>query len=116
MQRVEPFRLAVWQMVFSLPFYLLLGVATETILWEHFSYSVVLGLLYQGVVVAGFGFMASLWLISRYRPSVMAGYNFLAPVSGVVLAALMLGESLSLMVVLGTTMVAIGMVLITLRS
>jgi drug/metabolite transporter (DMT)-like permease len=46
----------------------------------------------------------------------MAGYNFLAPVSGVVLAALMLGESLSLMVVLGTTMVAIGMVLITLRS
>jgi drug/metabolite transporter (DMT)-like permease len=116
MQRVEPFRLAVWQMLFSLPFYLLLGVTTESILWEHFSYSVVLGLLYQGVVVAGFGFMASLWLISRYRPSVMAGYNFLAPVSGVVLAALMLGESLSLMVVLGTTMVAIGMVLITLRS
>ena len=116
MQRVEPFRLAVWQMVFSLPFYLLLGVTTETILWGQFSYTVVLGLLYQGVVVAGFGFMASLWLISRYTPSVMAGYNFLAPVSGVVLAALLLGESLGFMVVLGTAMVAIGMVCITLRG
>lgn len=116
MQRVEPFRLAVWQMIFSLPFYLLFAIATETIRWERFSYSVVFGLLYQGVVVAGFGFMASLWLISRYRPSVMAGFNFLAPVSGVLLAAVLLGESIGVMAATGTGMVAIGMVLITLRS
>lgn len=116
MKRVEPFRLALWQMVFSLPFYLVFALATETIRWERFSYSAVLGLMYQGVVVAGFGFMASLWLISRYRPSVMAGFNFLAPISGVLLASLLLGESVNLMVAIGTGLVAIGMVLITVRS
>ncbi len=71
------------------------------------------------VVVSGGGssrFMASLWLISRYRPSVMAGFNFLAPVSGVLLAAVLLGETIGVMAATGTGMVAIGMVLITLRS
>ncbi|MEM7259143.1 MAG: hypothetical protein AAF404_17335 [Pseudomonadota bacterium] len=46
----------------------------------------------------------------------MAGFNFLAPVSGVFLAVLLLGESMSLMLVAGTALVALGMVLITVKS
>jgi len=116
MKRVDPFRLAIWQMIFSLPFYLLIAKTTETIQWQALSLTVALALLYQGVVVAGFGFMASLWLISRYQPSVMAGYNFLAPVSGVLLAVPLLGESIGILVAAGTSLVALGMVLITLHS
>lgn len=116
MKQVDPFRLALWQMMFSLPFYAAIGIMTETILWSAFSYTVVLGLLYQGVIVAGLGFMASLWLISRYKPSVMTGFSFLSPVSGVLLAAILLGESISSLVIAGTALVAVGMVLITVRS
>ncbi len=116
MRQVDPFRLAIWQMVVSLPFYLLIGLSTETINWPALSIAAVLGLAYQGVIVAGLGFMVSLWLISKYRPSVMTGFNFLAPVSGVLLAALLLGETITLMAVTGTALVAAGMVLIALRS
>ncbi len=116
MKQIDPIKLSIWQMLFSLPGYLLLALFTETIRWHNMDYTVVAGLLYQGVVVAGFGFMASLWLISKYQPSVMAGYNFLAPISGVLLAALLLGESVNATVIIGTIMVAVGMVLITIRS
>lgn len=116
MKTLDPFRLALWQMVFSLPFYALIGMFTETIQWSAFSFEVVLSLLFQGVVVAGLGFMASLWLISRYQPSVMAGFNFLSPISGVLLATVLLGESINVFVGVGTGLVAVGMVLITLRG
>jgi len=115
MQYLDPFRLAIWQMIFSLPVFLTIGLATETIVWDKLSYAVIAGLAYQGIVVAGFGFMASLWLISRYQPSVMAGFNFLAPISGVILASLLLGESLNMLVAIGTLLVAVGMVLITIK-
>ncbi len=116
MQKLDPFKLALWQMMVSIPIYAVVGTTTETIKWSAFSYQTVLALAYQGVVVAGLGFMASLWLISRYRPSVMAGFNFLAPVSGVLLAAMLLGESIDTLVIAGTALVALGMILITIRS
>lgn len=116
MERVDPFKLTTWQMIFSLPVYLGIALMTETIRWENFGYTTVAGLMYQGVIVAGFGFVASLWLISRYRPSVMAGFNFLAPVSGVILSAVLLGESVTTLIVAGTFMVAAGMVLITVQT
>ncbi|MEM7259144.1 MAG: DMT family transporter [Pseudomonadota bacterium] len=68
MRQVDPFKLAIWQMVFSLPVYLLIGTTTETIQWQNYHYGVLAGLAYQGIVVAGFGFMASLWLISKSGP------------------------------------------------
>ena len=115
MKRIDPFRLAIWQMVFSLPFYLVIASATETIVWAKFSYAAVLGILYQGVVIAGFGFMASLWLIGNYKPSIMAGFNFLAPISGVFLATFLLGESMTTMVMVGAALVAVGMILLTVQ-
>ncbi|OED37076.1 hypothetical protein AB833_24875 [Chromatiales bacterium (ex Bugula neritina AB1)] len=116
MRQVDPFRLALWQMVVSLPFYLVIGLTSETIIWSAFSFQAISGLVYQGIIVAGLGFMASLWLISKYKPSVMTGFNFLSPVSGVLLAGLLLGETISLTAIAGTALVATGMVLITLRS
>ncbi|OED41236.1 hypothetical protein AB833_10100 [Chromatiales bacterium (ex Bugula neritina AB1)] len=65
MRQVDPFRLAICQMEVSLPFYLIIGLTSETIQWSAFSYQAVLGLAYQGIIVAGLGFIASLWLISK---------------------------------------------------
>lgn len=113
MRRVDPFRLAIWQMLFSLPLFAIVGATTETIRWSAFSWSAIWGLAYQGIVVAGFGFMASLWLISRYQPSIMAGFNFISPVTGVLLSASLLGETINQSVIAGTALVALGMILIT---
>ena len=60
--------------------------------------------------------MVSLWLISRYRPSLMASFNFIAPVSGVLLSIWLLGERFSLTVGLSMFLVAVGIILLTVKS
>ncbi len=116
MQRLDSFRLAIWQMVFSLPLFALAGGLFETILWDQLAWAPVLGLAYQGVVVAGIGFMVTLWLIGRYQPSVMVSFGFIAPVTGVLLAAALLGESLSANALIGVACLAVGMILIHSRA
>lgn len=113
MKNLDPMRLTLWQMVISLPLYALAGALFETINWHALGPAPVLGLLYQGVIVAGAGFMISLWLISRYRPSVMVSFNFIAPLTGVLASAWLLGERLSAMVLIGAMLLAIGMIMIT---
>ncbi len=49
-------------------------------------------LSYQGFVIAGFGFLASAWLVKRYLPSTIAFFYFVQPVAGIALAWFILGE------------------------
>ncbi len=116
MRQVDSFRLAFWQMLFSIPVFFILGGMFESVNWSGFSWTAVAGLAYQGVVVAGLGFMVSLWLISRYRPSLMASFNFIAPVSGVLLSVLLLGDRFSAAIAVSVCLVALGMVLLTIKS
>src|SRR5207247_4045872 len=45
-------------------------------------------LAYQGVLIAGFNFVANLWLLGRYRPSGLAGFFLTQLIFGVAIAAL----------------------------
>ncbi len=105
--------LTVWQMLLSLPFFLAGALLFEDIAWDRFGWRPVLGLLYQGVVIAGFGFTISHWMLKRYNPSVIVGFGFVSPVCGVLAAAWVLGESLSWSIAAGAVAVGIGLVFVT---
>ena len=111
-RNIEPITVAFWQMVLSLPAFAVASTLVETIQWQAMSWSVVAGLLYQGVIVAGLGFPVSFWLVKHYKPSVMLSFNFVAPVAGVLLAALLLNEVINLSVVAGVVLVAVGLLLV----
>ena len=49
-------------------------------------------LFYQGVIIAGFGFLSNAWLVKRYLPSTVTFFSFIQPPAGLVLAWLILGE------------------------
>lgn len=112
MQQLNPFRLALWQMILSLPLFAIAGGLYETIEWTSVGWAPVLGLAYQGIVVAGLGFMGSLWMISRYQPSIIVSFNFISPVTGVLLSAWLLSETLSSLVVMGAGLLVIGMIMV----
>ena len=112
-KHIDPIKVAVWQMVFSLPMFAVASVMVETIQWHEMSWSVILGLLYQGVIVAGLGFPVSFWLVKHYKPSVMLSFNFVSPVAGVLLAAMLLNEAITPGVVAGVALVAVGLLLVT---
>lgn len=115
-KHIDTTKVAVWQMVFSLPLFAVASAMVETIQWQEINLSAVLGLLYQGVIVAGLGFPVSFWLVKHYKPSVMLSFNFVSPVAGVLLAALLLNEAVTPGVVAGVALVAIGLLLVTRKT
>ena len=111
-RRIEPSRVMIWQMLLALPFFALGGGMLEEVSWEALSLRPVLGILYQGVVVAGFGFMVNAILLRRYNASVVIGFNFVSPLTGVWLANLMLLEPFTWQLLAGLITVAVGLVVI----
>ena len=83
---------------------------TEPTRW---TWSLAASLGYQGVVVAGFNFIANLWLLSRYRASVLATFFLTQPIFGVLAASLVTGEPLTLDLFVASAAVAIGIGLTT---
>ncbi|MDA8109912.1 MAG: DMT family transporter [Betaproteobacteria bacterium] len=108
-------RLTFWQMVISMPLFAAGALASETVRLDRIGVAPVAGILYQGVVIAGLAFTVNFQLIRRYTPSVVISFNFLAPVTGVLLGAWLLGETVTAGLVGGMLLVAIGLGLIARR-
>ena len=109
---IEPTRVVLWQMILSLPFFAILGVIFEEIHWSALGPAPVFALLYQGVVIAGFGFMISTYLVRRYSPTVMFSFGFISPVVGVALSLWLLDEEFTPAIAVGVAGVALGLILI----
>lgn len=108
-QEISGVRVVLWQMILSLPLFAFAGATFETIRWENLAFAPIAGLLYQGVVIAGIGFMVISYLLSRYPPSVIASFNFVSPISGVFLSAILLGDQITPAIVGGVVCVGVGL-------
>jgi drug/metabolite transporter (DMT)-like permease len=67
-----------------------------------------LAMFYTGMVIAGFGFIGSSWLLSRYFPSRVSVISLSQPLIGVVLAWWLLGERMGPELWAGAGLVVIG--------
>jgi drug/metabolite transporter (DMT)-like permease len=67
-----------------------------------------MSLAYQGALIAGFNFVANLWLLGRYRPSGLAAFFLTQPIFGVAIAALVAGDRLTAELLLACLAVAVG--------
>ncbi|HJM02654.1 MAG TPA: DMT family transporter, partial [Arenicellales bacterium] len=61
-----------WMMVTGLAPFAAGGLLFETVHWENLGWIPVAGLLYQGIVIAGLGFLVFSYLMKRYSPSIVA--------------------------------------------
>lgn len=68
-------------------------------------------LAYQGFVIAGFGFLATAWLLKHYLPSTVTFFFFAQPIAGVTLAWLILGEDPGRGLIAGVALVCVGALL-----
>lgn len=109
LRRIHPVRVMGWQTVLSLPVFAAAGLAWETIHWENLGWAPIAGLAYQGIVIAGLGFLVSAWLMKNYTPSIMASFNFIAPIAGVILSAWLLADPVTVNVILGMGLIGLGL-------
>jgi len=72
------------------------------------SVSLITALFYQGVIIAGFGFIGQTWLLKKYLPSKITIISLSQPVFGVILAWLILGEDPGIELIFATILVVAG--------
>jgi drug/metabolite transporter (DMT)-like permease len=70
-----------------------------------------LALFYQGVVIAGFGFLSNAWLIKRYLPSTVTFFSFIQPPTGLALAWVFLDEDPGNGLIVGLVLIVVGAII-----
>ena len=109
-QGIAIHKLLLAQTVVGVASFLVVGALLEDEAYRMTS-RLAVALLYQGAVIAGFGFLGNAWLLQRFLPSRVAAVQLTTPVWGVILGALILDETIGLELVLGGALVILGSVL-----
>ena len=112
LQQMDEVRVVLWQMVISVPVFGVAAFMSENIVWERVGLAPIAGIVYQGLVVAGLGFLLLTYLMKRYSTSVITSFNFVSPISGVLLSVLLLGDKITLHVLAGVALVGTGLYLV----
>lgn len=100
LHRLSPHFVVFYQMVLSVPFFLLAGVLWDRPMIGSLNAEVVTALLYQALVAAAFGFIAWNSLLKHHGAVLLNSFNFLMPVAGVFLAWWLLDEPLTVKILL----------------
>ena len=115
-QRIDPVKLLLAQVAFSVPCYLLWSTLFEAGDPYRWTGRLALSVGYQGVVVAGFNFILNLHLLRRYKPSGLATFFLTTPLFGVLLSWLIVGETIALQVLISAVLVVGGIALSSRRA
>ncbi len=111
LSQVPPAPQLLFQVVVSAPIMLLIAPFFGPLLREVAPIHIV-GLLFQIVAVASFGFLVWFWLMKIYPASSVASFSFLSPVASVFLGWLLLSEDVPVSIFAALVLVAGGIFLI----
>lgn len=104
----------LWQLLISAPLLLVASLFFGDLIRDLEAIHI-LGLAYQIVAIASFGFLFWFWLLKIYPASGVASFSFLSPVFSVLLGWLLLGEQIGASIWAALALVAVGLVLINRR-
>ena len=106
-QGIEPQKLLLSQSVVGTVTFVLASFFLEP---DPYNWTgrLIVALLYQGAVIAGFGFIGSVWLLQRYLPSRVTVIWIIQPAFGVLLGWWILGEAVGPELYAGAALVIVG--------
>lgn len=112
-QKLEPAKLIFWHDVFGVAMFVAWSAATESFENAHLTTASLLGLIYQGFIVAGFCFVIHASLLIRHSASQLSVFSFATPIFGVFFSILLRNEPFTVAVATGAACVAIGIWAVT---
>jgi drug/metabolite transporter (DMT)-like permease len=102
------FQTLIYQLLFSAPVLLLLSLFMEGNPVYHLDGTVLLSFVYQTVIVAWLSYWAWFYLVHIYPVTSLATFSFFTPIFGVFISSLVLGEALSLSLLVSLVLVSVG--------
>ncbi len=114
LQSIHPAKPLLAQVVIGTPLCVLLSLWFEPQTF-HYTARLAGSLFYQGILVAGFNFIALMWVLKVYRPSAVAAFSLTTPLFGVAATAFWLAEPITWTLAASAVLVAGGIALASLR-
>lgn len=108
----NPFQVTFYSMVFSVPVFFL-----EALLWDRpmvsqLDLKITGAVLYQSLVTAAFGFVAWNTLLQKYGAVALHSFIFIMPIAGVVLGGLVLGEPITVKILIAMALIVAGILIV----
>jgi len=110
-----PLQITLYPMLISVPLFYLAGAFLDPQMVYDLNPKVLLGMFYQSIVTASFGFVMWNRLMQKYGATTLHSFVFVMPLSGVLLGVVILGEKLTPSLTGAIFMVAMGLVVINWR-
>jgi drug/metabolite transporter (DMT)-like permease len=107
--------ITLYSMVFSVPVFFL-----EALLWDkpmisNLDFKIVVAVLYQSLVTAAFGFLTWNTLLQKYGAVALHSFIFIMPIAGVALGGLVLGELITLKILIALALIVAGILVVHLK-
>lgn len=110
--RIEPGKLILWHDLVGVVCFLSFSFAFEEFTRQALTVAAVLGLLYQGLLVAGLCFALQTQLLKKHSASQLSMFSFSTPVFGVLLAAVFRDDPLSSWLFISGACIALGIYIV----
>jgi drug/metabolite transporter (DMT)-like permease len=111
--QTRPVQSQFYQVFFSAPFLLILSFLFEDPIITGFSLMTGFSLFYQSIIITFLSFLVWFELVHKYPVSLLHAFSFFTPLFGVVISGmLILGETITLNVVVALVLISLGMVLV----
>ena len=107
-QGLHPLQVLFWQAGIGLPLFVLWSMFFESEVTKQLNWTVLLAVLYQGVIVAGFCFVLMVKLLQHHSATRLGVFSFVTPIVGVLLSAWILDEDISVWLRASVLLVTIG--------
>jgi len=112
----DPFHIVLYPMIFSIPFYFLAGFMWDSKMIAHVDVKVLVSLLYQGLLTTSFGYVAWINMLQKYGAVSLHSFIFIMPIAGVLLGGLILGEPITVNILLALLLIASGIIVVNLKT
>jgi drug/metabolite transporter (DMT)-like permease len=109
--RIDSDRVVLWQMLIGAPLFLAYSLLFEHLAAARPNAASTAAVVYQGLIIGTLCFTIWTWMIRRHAASRVAIFGFIAPLVGVFISVLVLGEQLSPALLVSAGLVAVGIVL-----
>lgn len=109
-------RAVFWEVVLAEAIFLSAALVFEPMTVGPLTARAVGALLYQGVIVAGIGFLVWVRLLHDHAPGMISVFGFPTPLFGVLFSALLFAEPLTATLVIGMLFAASGILIVTLEK
>ncbi len=103
------FTITLYPMLICVPFYFLGGWLFDDVMLRPVTAPALLALAFQAFVTASYGFIAWNGLINQYGATALNAFVFLIPISGVLLGVVLLGEPLTINIIVAIVLIVVSL-------